>query len=135
MKKGFFNRLGRKWYRFKIKSKLFKKYIPNKDEENVFLIIKRLLKNPEIKLYLDPITLERYITYKKGEINVVISPEDGIIIGNHQYEYRVYVNQDVYKEIISKFDRFLHHKVIRVEKEIALNRVSSLEKIANSLNQ
>lgn len=134
MKKGFFNRLGRKWYRFKIKSKLFKKYIPNKDEENVFLIIKRLLKNPEIKLYLDPITLERYITYKKGEINVVISPEDGIIIGNHQYEYRVYVNQDVYKEIISKFDRFLHHKVIRVEKEIALNRVSSLEKIANSLN-
>jgi hypothetical protein len=132
MKKGFFNRLGRKWYRFK-KSKLFKKYVFNKDEENTLLIIKKLLKNPEIKLYLDPITLERYLTYKKGEINVVISPEDGIIIGNHQYEYRVYVNQEVYKEIVSKFDRFLHHKVVRVEKEIALNRVSSLEKIANSL--
>ncbi len=132
MKKGFFSRLGRKWYRFK-KSKLFKKYVFNKDEENTLLIIKKLLKNPEIKLYLDPITLERYLTYKKGEINVVISPEDGIIIGNHQYEYRVYVNQEVYKEIVSKFDRFLHHKVVRVEKEIALNRVSSLEKIANSL--
>lgn len=129
----FFRRLGRKWYRYKIKTKLFKKYIPNKDEEHTLKIIKKLLSNQLVKLYLDPITHERYLTFEEGEINVIISPEDGIIIGNHNYEYRVLVSQNIYKEIINKFDRVLHHKVVKLEKEIAINRISSLEKIANSL--
>lgn len=132
IEKGLLKKLGRKWYRYK--SNIFKKYTPNKDEENAFLIIRKLLKNPKVKLYLDPLTFERYIVYKEGEMNIIISPEDGIIIGNHSYEYRLFVNPNVYNNIIKKFDRFLHHKVVRVEKEIAINRISSLEKIANSLD-
>jgi hypothetical protein len=120
-----------KWIRFT--KKFSKRYIPTKDEEKVLDIIKTLLKNPKVKYYFDPHTLERYLVYKEGEINIIISSVDGIIIGNHQYEYRVFVKSPIYEEITKSFDRFLHNKVVKVEKEIKQNRISSLDKISLTL--
>lgn len=130
-----------------IQKLLFKIYIYLKDkfdpnypttQEEIFCtkICLALIDLPESSLTMSPISYKRFIKNEEKNIFVIITNRQISLI-NHIYGYNLVIEDDeLYSNIIKKFDTTLEQKRLKLENEMKENIQHSLqvilEKITNS---
>lgn len=130
-----------------IQKLLFKIYIYLKDkfdpnypttQEEIFCteICLALIDLPESSLTMSPISYKRFIKNEEKNIFVIITNRQITLI-NHIYGYNLVIeDDDLYSNIIKKFDTTLEQKRLKLENEMKENIQHSLqvilEKITNT---
>jgi len=123
---------------FRIYLSLKEKFDPRppvtKEEKCSLDICYELISKPSSHLYYAPKSIKRIIKNDEFDMFIVINSHVIHLI-NHVYSYSVYIeNQDLYSNLIDKFDSELENRREVLEKEITNNIQHSLQSILQKLN-
>jgi len=108
---------------------------PHSQYENECIpICKLLVKDPNTKLVVSPLSNKRYIEGENGEIYITIETHQLTIV-NHQYSYNIDIQGKTYDRIKNIFDIEVDNRCKNYEKEIFFNIQNSLKEILNKFNK
>jgi len=107
--------------------------ITHQEKTSVEICLK-LIDKQNSNLVYTPKTLKRIIIDNEHEMFIVIQNRTIFLI-NHVYSYSVYIeNNELYDELLDKFDMELEQRRQKLEEEITNNIQHSLENILERIN-
>lgn len=127
--------------RYKVVSRIIrfrKKFSPkvvlNDRETMAIEVVNAAIHNPDVDLFMAPITGHKYIQDEKNHLSIILTGEN-IVIVNHKYYYDINLGLSAVKILSRKFDKVLESRRRKYEKDIKENTLRSLRSIATALRQ
>ena len=117
-----------------LKEKFDPKLLITHEEKSSVEICNKLIEKESSKLTFAPKSLKRFIKNDDLDMFIVIENRTVNLI-NHVYSYSVFIeNDELYSDLVDKFDEELENRRQELENEIKNNIQHSLETILKKLN-